>query len=364
MSLKKRIVVSVNNNLAFDQRVEKFCRTLYINDYDVFLIGTTLRGKPKLNRAYSTYRIPQFFQSSFLLYAEINFKLFFYLLFKTKSSDILLVNDLDVLLPNYLISVLKKNKIIFDSHEYFSELPSVQGKFSQKIWKFLEKIILPKLDKVCTVSEGIQKIYIENYNKNTVLIKNLPLSHKIQSNYKKFHHKNFIIYQGAINPYRGIDKLILAMKTIKDIDLLIFGNGTKINEYKILIKKLDLENQIYFFGNIPPNELRKITPQAVFGVSLEENAGLSYYHSLPNKLFDYIQAEIPILGTYLPENKYIIEKYKVGTYIKNHSVDEITDKINYLLSIDKASFINNLKIAKKELCWENQEEKLMNWFNS
>jgi glycosyltransferase involved in cell wall biosynthesis len=362
--LKKRVVVSVNNNLAFDQRVEKFCHTLYFNDCDVFLIGTTLRGKPKLNRAYSTYRIPQFFQSSFLLYAEINLKLFFYLLFKTKSSDILLVNDLDILLPNYLISVLKKNKIIFDSHEYFSELPSVQGKFSQQVWKFLEKIILPKLDKICTVSEGIQKIYIESYNKSTVLIKNLPISYEIQPNNKKFHHKKFIIYQGAINPYRGIDKLILAMKNIKDVDVLIFGNGTELDEYKSLTKKINLENQIYFFGNIPPSELREITSQAEFGISIEENAGLSYYYSLPNKLFDYIQAEIPVLGTYLPENKYIIEKYQVGTFIENHSIEEITDKINYLLNVDKTSFINNLKVAKKELCWENQEEKLIDWFNS
>ena len=125
------------------------------------------------------------------------------------------------------------------------------------------------------------------------------------------------------------------MKNIKDVDVLIFGNGTELDEYKSLTKKINLENQIYFFGNI-----------------------------LPNKLFDYIQAEIPVLGTYLPENKYIIEKYQVGTFIENHSIEEITDKINYLLNVDKTSFINNLKVAKKELCWENQEEKLIDWFNS
>ena len=114
----KRIIVSVTNDLSIDQRVEKICSTLKQNNFKILLIGRKLSSSLPINRSYKTKRISLLFNKGFLFYAEYNFRLFFILLFSKK--EILLSNDLDTLLANFLISFLQRKKLVYDSHELFS----------------------------------------------------------------------------------------------------------------------------------------------------------------------------------------------------------------------------------------------------
>ncbi len=106
--LLKRIIVSVSNDLATDQRIEKICATLQELNYDILLVGRKLKNSLPLYRNYKTKRIHLFFNKGFLFYAEYNIRLFFLLLFSKK--EILLANDLDTLLPNFLVSIIQKKK--------------------------------------------------------------------------------------------------------------------------------------------------------------------------------------------------------------------------------------------------------------
>lgn len=114
-----KILSAVTNNIETDQRLDKVCHSLLKFGYDVELIGTTLRGKPNLNKPYKTHFIDMKNQSSAKMYAEFNFKLFFTLLKKSDKKTILLANDLDSLLPFYLVSKLYRLPLVFDSHEIF-----------------------------------------------------------------------------------------------------------------------------------------------------------------------------------------------------------------------------------------------------
>ena len=150
------------------------------------------------------------------------------------------------------------------------------------------------------------------------------------------------------------------MEFLENCILVVIGNG---DIYKELVKKVDLKNlgnRIHFLGKISPSELHKLTPLANLGLSIEEDLGLNYRFALPNKIFDYIQAEVPILVSNLPEMKMISINYKVGEIVKNRKPIELAKQIEGLIEKD---FSNELKKAKKELIWENQEEKLISIFN-
>ena len=355
----KRIIVSVTNDLVTDQRVYKVCKTLQELNYDILLIGRKLKDSPPLKRSYKTHRMRLVFNKGFLFYAEYNLRLFFKLLFSKKT--VLLANDLDTLLPNYLISRIQNKKLVYDSHELFSETPSVQGRYSQKVWRYLEKKLVSRQKYMFTVSNSIAVWFENAYNVKSWVLKNLPT-------YKNIPFMNiedkYILYQGALNSGRGLFVLIESMQYLENISLKIAGDGPLKIQIEEKIIEYNVQDRVELLGSILPERLVEITQKATIGVSLEEDLGLSYRYSLPNKLFDYIQAKTPVLATYLPEIKNIIKTYQVGEVINSHSPKDIVYAINVILEKGKPSFKVNLEIAAKELVWENQKEILLNVFRS
>lgn len=304
-----------------------------------------------------------FFNKGFLFYAEYNFRLFFVLLFAKKS--ILLANDLDTLLPNFLVSKIKKTPIIYDSHELFPEIPElVHKKNVKKIWSKLEATILPKLTNCYTVCNSIAKYYAEKYNTQFKVIKNLPLKNKAITIGKlgfKTENKKVILYQGSVNVGRGLELIIDTITYLPNHILVIVGTGNIINNLKQLVLVKKLQNQIYFLGRKTPEELQKITPLADLGISIEEDLGLNYRFALPNKIFDYIQATIPILVSNLPEMKQIVLEHKVGEIIVNRNPKALANQINNMANKD---FSVALKKAQEHLIWEKQEDELLTIFKS
>lgn len=356
----KRIIVSVTNDLTTDQRVFKVCNTLVNNNFEVLLIGRKLTNSKKLDRNYKTKRMQLLFNTGFLFFAEYNFRLFFLLLFSRK--DILLSNDLDTLLANYLVSKILNKKLVFDSHELFPEIPElVHRPKVKKIWLALEKWILPNLKNNYTVCNSIAIFYKEKYKTHFETIMNLPTKKKIEFGEFPFQKKGrkIILYQGAVNIGRGLENLIETMKFLENHILVIIGNGDSYNDLvnKVSVEKLN--NKVYFLGNIAPKQLHILTPLADLGVSLEEDLGLNYRYALPNKIFDYIQAEVPIIVSNLPEMRKIVMNYKVGEIAKSKTPEKLAEQIQLIL---KKDFSTELNLAKKKLIWEKQEEKLVSIF--
>ena len=357
----KRIIVSVTNDISTDQRVDKVCCTLLKEGFEILLIGRKLKSSNPLNRNYNTKRINLIFNKGFLFYAEFNFRLFFILLFSKK--DILLSNDLDTLLANYLVSILQKKKIVYDSHELFPEIPELVNKpFVKRCWSRLETWILPKLKNTYTVCDSISEFYNKKYNSNFKTIVNLPINKKLEFGNFSFQtkEKKIILYQGAVNIGRGLELIIDTMEFLDNCFLIIIGNG---DIYEELTQKVNsnLNKKIRFLGKISPKELQKLTPLANLGLSIEEDLGLNYRFALPNKIFDYIQAEVPILVSNLPEMKEVVVKFRVGQIVEQRTPEVLAKQITKLLEKD---FSKELKKAMKELIWENQEEKLLEIFRN
>ncbi|WP_435414683.1 glycosyltransferase [Polaribacter aestuariivivens] len=358
----KRIIVSVTNDLTTDQRVEKVCNSLKENGYEILLIGRILKNSEPIDRNYTTKRFKLFFNTGFLFYAEFNLKLFFFLLFSKK--DILLSNDADTLLPNYLISKFQNKKLVFDSHELFSEIPElVKRPRVKKIWLAIENKIIPKLKNNYTVCDSIANHYQKKYNTTFETILNLPHKKNIEKDVLNFetHQRKIILYQGAINIGRGLELMIETMNYLNNHMLIIIGNGDIFNALKTTVSQNKLNNKIVFLDKIIPEKLHKITPLADLGFSLEEDLGLNYRYALPNKIFDYIQAEVPVIVSNLPEMKKIITAYSVGEIIKKREPKTLANQIKKILEKD---FSTELKKAKKNLIWQSQEDKLLAIFKN
>lgn len=359
--MKKKIITSAFSNLYTDQRIEKVCRTLYENGYQVELIGNDWKGAEEMNRPYLFSRIHLASKSLKTAYFEFNWKLYQQLKKKADSNTILHANDLDALLPNYLIAKKLNIPLVFDSHEIFSEMPAVQGKMSQKLWRYLEKKIIPELTFMITASGSYAKWFQKKYGTRPVVVQNAPRKMEFTMKIPDNNPKIFL-YQGAINPFRGIDKAILAMNHLEGVVFKIAGEGPRKKEYEDLVFKEKLQHKVQFLGKLKPDDLRGITLTADVGMSIEENGGESYLYSLPNKVLDCIQSRVPLVLADLPEMQNIKNQYDVGEIIKDHQPESIAVAIRTILDKGRESYQKELERASKELCWENEEVKLLNVF--
>ena len=350
---KQRILVSVTNDLVTDQRVHKVCTFLHENDFEVTLIGRKLKNSLIVNRVYNTKRFKLLFNKGAMFYANYNLRLFFFLLFH--KSDILLSNDLDTLLPNYLVSKIKKAKLVYDSHEYFTEVPELINRPKVKrIWEKIESSIFPTLKSVYTVNESLATLFSTKYKVDVSVVKNVP--NFCENNEVEKNNIPTVFYQGALNRDRGLEELIQAFSFLENIQLQIAGDGDLTEELKKLVFDLKLTEKITFLGKIPFEELRKYTSKAHLGVTLEKDTNLNYKFALPNKLFDYISCNLPVLTCDLIEIKNIVEKYVIGVTISEIKPENIAKNIQFMLENQSKMDLwkANTKIAAKELCWENE----------
>ncbi len=360
----KKIIVSVTNDLETDQRVQKVCESLVHFGFEVVLVGRCLPTSKSLKFPYQTKRFNLLFNKGFLFYANYSIVLFFYLL-KTKATH-LLSNDLDTLLPNFIVSKLKNLDLIYDSHELFSEVPEVVNRpVVKKVWIGLESFLLPKLHTCYTVSESIAKYYNSKYSSSFEVIYNYPVFYEPKKNCSILAEETraIILYQGAVNIGRGIELMIDCMMHIEDALLVIVGGGDIFLEIQEKVSNLNLEDKVLLMGRVSPEVLKGITPYASLGLSLEEDLGLNYRYAMPNKIFDYVMAEVPVLVSDLPEMRSVINKYKIGWVVESRSSIELAIQINNILEIDSAFFSSSLHHSRKRLNWESQENVLRKIFD-
>ncbi len=143
-------------------------------------------------------------------------------------------------------------------------------------------------------------------------------------------NKKILLLQGAgINAERGAEELVFSMIFLDGarFHLLIIGGGDVFSKLEKIIQDNQLQGKITLIPKIPFSVLDHFTRQAHLGLSIDKPSVLNHRYSLPNKLFEYLHAGVPVLASRLIEQERIINHYQVGAYIDNHQPEHIAGKI-------------------------------------
>lgn len=357
-----KLFFTVTNDLNYDQRMIRICRSLSDAGYDVTLVGRKRKSSAPLNsNHFQQKRLYCFFEKGLFFYAEFNIRLFFFLLFR--KMDLICAIDLDTILPCLLVSRIKNTKRVYDAHELFCEMKEVSERpLIYKFWKWVEKISVPNFEKAYTVNSAIAHEFKKMYGAEFGIIRSIALYHPFESSQKR---DKIILYQGAVNEGRCFETLIPAMKNV-EARLIVCGDGNFMGQARVLVKKFNLENKIEFKGMVSPDLLQQYTRKAKVGITLFEKASLNNYYSLANRFFDYIHAGTPQLCMNYPTYHELNKQYDIGVLTDIPDEESISKHLNDLLNDEtkwNTLHLNCIK-ASKELCWQVEEKKLLEFYKT
>ncbi|HUS87266.1 MAG TPA: glycosyltransferase family 4 protein [Bacteroidales bacterium] len=363
--MAKRIYISVSNDIVTDNRVLKISEALTKWGQNITIVGRELPASLQAeNIPFRTKRFRMLFRKGVLFYKWLNIRLFFYLLFK--PVDILVANDLDTLLPNFLVSKLRCKSLVYDAHEYFTGVPELMNRpFVRGVWKRIEMSTLPYVENMMTVNRSIASLYQEEYGIEPVVVRNFSKrsgfipSARIDFGLDK--EELLLVVQGTgINVGRGGSELLEALARCERVHLIFIGKGNVVPELKARVAESGLAERVTFLPVMPWEEMMKITGMADVGMSLDSGNSPNYYYSLPNKIFDYLNAGVAIIATDLPEISAIVSENKCGLLVSGNDpglIAEAIRKIETDRDLLKELKENSVKASAK-YSWEAEIEQL------
>ena len=355
--MKRKIFISTTNDITTDNRVNKVAVLLQDLGFEVTWIGRELPTSKELSRSYDTDRMKLWFTKGGLFYAEFQLRLFLKLLFECNRNSILLANDLDTLLPNFLISRFFGIPLVYDSHEYFCGVPEIQDRWVKRVWLGIERFVFPRLQHIWTVNESIASLYEQDYGKRPQVFRNISPVPDIQIRSRAElglpEGVKIAINQGSgMNVDRGLDEAVEAVSQMEGWLLLLVGSGDAIPALQTLVQQRGWEEKVKFVGRVPYAQLLQYTSAADVGLSLDKDTNINYRFSLPNKLFDYIHCNTPVVTSNVVEVKRIVDQYGVGKTVQPENIEDLRSAIK---AVGSADYTSALQTAQEALSWEKEQ---------
>jgi glycosyltransferase involved in cell wall biosynthesis len=363
-----KVVSIVLNNFTNDSRVLKQGHSISGFGYDVVIVAIHEKGLAEFDLTelgIKIHRVKLWSKNmgkTNFLQAIKYLELLLRVSIAYRKFAIVHCHDLSALPIGCFIKILSlgRVKIVYDAHEYcINDTPNESTK-RQFVKRLVERSLIKSVNSVITVSNSIADLYREIHklddrpdvvlncpskrsaNKSNLLKDELGLSPDVF----------LLLYQGALTHGRGIEETISFFQTneIENVAIVFMGFG-QLTEYV----KSNVDKSIFFYPAVAPEEILDYAASADCGVALIEDSCLSYHYCLPNKLFDYFMAGLPVIVSDLPEMRKIVLEHDVGQVFDFKKDGDLGKAIGIVRRIDTTILASRLRKLSSEYNWEVQE---------
>jgi glycosyltransferase involved in cell wall biosynthesis len=376
-----KIVMLVLNNITYDARVHKQAKSLSLAGNAVTVIGLLDEVSTQSETIQSGYQILRLeirsmkgrYSALSQLIRLIEFNVRAVLAIINLHPRVVHAHAIQTLPACWLGARLSRGRLVYDAHEFeqgqdFSAAARIP-RLMQWMWIWPEKLFIRSADSVITVSDSLADALKKTYQiDKPVVIRNIPEhssyvsfnQHKIMNLYDIPPGWPIILYQGIFSTGRGLLELIQSAAYLQSTALLFVGDGSLLKDMQLTSHKISSNVRFIFLGRVSMEDLPAITSQAHIGMVLTQNTCLNHYYSLPNKLFEYLQAGLPVIGSNLPEISRIIDENQAGILVDPDDPQDIARGIKQLLDpqVYMTYKINALLVASN-YNWENESAKLI-----
>lgn len=288
------------------------------------------------------------------------------------TADIVHASDL------YALSACRRRadetgaSLTYDAREYYPHVAGTVGKpWARWWWRHLEKKHIGRADSVFTVSDSIADALSSNYGiDRPLVVHNAPpaalpttdqpeptLSERIGTDGPIFVHL------GQMKAHRGGPSLIHAMDKIEEAHLVFLGYGSEMAGLQTLSREMGVADRVHFLDPVSPDAIRLAIRDARAGITMLEDTCLNHRFALPNKLFDYIHAGLPVLGANLDEVRSVVSRFEIGLTARPDQPADIARAMTAMLKEEsQARWRGNLPKAAETFAWENASQRFLAGF--
>lgn len=378
-TMKPSVYSVVLNNFLNDSRVKKEAVSLASNGYQVTVVALWENGL-QISENFTDFSLiriklvsrnwPRILPFQVLKYLEFVVRAFFLV----RKGDFIHCNDLDALTVGYFCKIFRfprkaELKVIYDAHELETEVNGLTS-FRKKIAKILEKTMIGKADALITVCDSIAEIYMDQYQiEKPFVVRNIPQFEEVNGSslLRQIHdipaNKFVFISQGMLSPGRGLEILLDIAEQNQEDDFVVVFMGKGILEERIQASAFNFDN-VVFQPFVKSEEIISYTSSADCGICFFEDNCLSHHYVLPNKMFEYMMAEIPIVVSNLPEMQKFADETGVGFSAEQGSHEDLSRVMRKVMRLEKSAIKKKLIEAKKSYNWEGEEIVLLEAYKS
>lgn len=413
----KRICFLLNNDFTADNRVRREAEALAAEGHHVILIcvRSNQANVPRYERMdlhpgrLEVYRL---LKRRLYKYHAFSFRLlkaFTQIFSRFAPAAAVHAHDANMLPLGWFLARAWQSRLVYDSHEYWHALfmeekerlldalnhqdPPSARSLKRKIaqverFDAFEGWALPKCDAVISVSNALCHKIAERAIRPIdppVLLRNIPEPARVSETVPYSFHQEFnlsperkiLLYQGQIAEKRGISVLISALEalpeeTCQSLALVLMGPVLPADEpYRdALLKRVSanpkLENVLFFKPPVPARDVLSYTAAADLGIHPILNTSENHYYCLPNKIFEYLEAGLPVAVSAFPEMKAIVDTYGIGfTFDPDQPADLAQALTRFLREPDLAQrYRQHVQEARTVLNWEHEKQVLLTLYNS
>jgi glycosyltransferase involved in cell wall biosynthesis len=274
-------------------------------------------------------------------------------------------NDYNTMWVGVFARVLGGSTVVYDSHELWADR---NGRREPRWWLIAcEWLFVHAAHRTFTASPGYSDVISHRYRiRRPGVIRNIPDASMLagvsrNGDSPDREAERVALYVGALTTGRGLELSIMALDQLQDVRLRLVGPARPayLKQLADLADHEGVSDRVEFAGAVSPSELIESIREARVGLALIQPVCLSYRMSLPNKVFEYVAAGLPVLGSDLPAISALVDEYRIGLLARPGEVDDVAAKLEAMLEPERnEAFREASREAFEELNWDHEAVRL------
>lgn len=285
-------------------------------------------------------------------------------------ADVVHAHDVNTLPTAWLAARLSRARLVYDAHEIST---SREGYSSfRKLVGLVEKALMPRADGTITTTEARAKFFARAYGiARPLVLQNRPREQRPQASERIRHELGLIeswpivLYQGGVQQGRGLERLVRVAAQVPGAYFVFIGGGRLDASLRLIAQELRLEDRVRFIPTVALADLPSYTASADIGVQPIENTCLNHYTTDSNKLFEYVQAGLPVVASDLPEIRRIVRQHDLGLLVTAGDSEALAVALRRMVGDAqlRAHHAARARAAAPALSWEVQEHLLVELYH-